>query len=151
MLADGESSKPDAGPVGSQVAGNGEVRWNGPADLLQVFEGGENDDNAFTFGVLIAPPDTVGDVGKDHYVQMYNLLTEIFDKEGNSVLGPFPTSAFFAGMAGNCAISDDGDPIVLYDEETDRWLVSQFLASFQDGLCIAISTSWRPDRQLQPV
>ena len=144
VLADGESSKPDAGPVGSQVAGNGEVRWNGPADLLQVFEGGENDDNAFTFGFLIAPPDTVGDVGKDHYVQMYNLLTEIFDKEGNSVLGPFPTSTFFTGMSGNCAISDDGDPIVLYDEETDRWLVSQFLASFQDGLCIAISTSGDP-------
>ena len=47
-------------------------------------------------------------------------------------------------MGGNCAISDDGDPIVLYDEETDRWLVSQFLASFQDGLCIAISTSGDP-------
>ena len=47
-------------------------------------------------------------------------------------------------MGGNCEISDDGDPIVLYDEETDRWLVSQFLASFQDGLCIAISTTGDP-------
>ena len=47
-------------------------------------------------------------------------------------------------MGGNCEISDDGDPVVLYDEETDRWLVSQFLSSFQDGLCIAISTSGDP-------
>ena len=69
--------------VGSQVAGNGRVKWKGPADLLQVFEGGENDDNWDVLGTFIAPPDTVGDVGKDHYVQMFNLLTEIFDKEGN--------------------------------------------------------------------
>jgi len=130
--------------VGSAVAGSGRVKWNGPADLLRVVEGGENSDNGFVLGTLIAPPDTVGDVGKTHYIQMYNLLTEIFDKEGNSVLGPFPTSKFFEGMPGNCPLSNDGDPIVLYDEETDRWLVSQFLASFQDGLCIAISTSGDP-------
>ena len=144
MRADGQASKSDTGIVGSQVAGNGQVRWIGPANLLQVFEGGENDDNAFTLQILVAPPDTVGDVGKDHYVQMVNLLTEIFDKEGNSVLGPFGSNAFFAGMGGNCEISNDGDPIVLYDEETDRWLVSQFMGSFQDGLCIAISTTGDP-------
>lgn len=142
-FAEGEGQKPADEVVGSMVAG-GPNRWNGPADLLQVFEGGNNDDNAGTFGFIIAPPDTVGDVGKEHYVQMFNLQTQIFDKQGNTVLGPFPTSTFFAGMSGNCAISDDGDPIVLYDEETDRWLVSQFLASFQDGLCIAISTTGDP-------
>jgi len=119
-------------------------KFKGRARVQTMFEGGENDDNWDVLGTFIAPPDTIGDVGRDHYVQMFNLLTEIFDKSGNSVLGPFPTSAFFDGMSGNCAISDDGDPIVLYDEETDRWLVSQFLASFQDGLCIAISTTGDP-------
>lgn len=144
MRNDGNAKDDASGIVGSKVAGNGQVKWKGPANLLNVFEGGENDDNAFGLGILIAPPDTIGDVGQDHYVQMYNLLTEIFDKEGNTVLGPFPSSTFFAGMGGNCEISNDGDPVVLYDEETDRWLVSQFLASFQDGLCIAISTSGDP-------
>ena len=145
MLPD--SMSPDsnaAGPVGSLVDVKGPVKYSDPANLLQIFEGGENDDNWDVLGRFIAPPDTIGEVGKDHFVQMFNLLTEIFDKDGNSVLGPFPTSAFFAGLGGNCEISDDGDPIVLYDEETDRWLVSQFLASFQDGLCIAISTSGDP-------
>lgn len=144
MAPKGQSSQANAAINGSMVSGTGPVKWQGPADLMQVFEGGQNDDNWEVLGTFIAPPDTVGDVGRTHYVQMFNLLTEIFDKQGNTVLGPFPTSSFFAGMPGNCAISDDGDPIVLYDEETDRWLVSQFLASFQDGLCIAISTSGDP-------
>jgi len=144
MAADGRAAKTGEDIVGSQVAGGGQVKWQGPADLIRVFEGGKNDDNWDVLGTFLAPPDTVGDVGKNHYVQMFNLLTQIFDKEGNTVLGPFPTSVFFAGMSGNCAISDDGDPIVLYDEETDRWLVSQFLADFQDGLCIAISTTGDP-------
>ncbi len=146
MRSDGQSAKSDADNVGSQVAGNGTVNWKGPAELLQVFEGGENDDNWDVLGTFVAPPDTVGDVGRTHYVQMFNLLTEVFDKQGNSVLGPFPTSAVFNALLGQswCAHSDDGDPVVLYDEETDRWLVSQFLASNQDGLCVAISTTGDP-------
>ena len=144
MRPDAEAKKTPYDNAGSAVAGTGEIKWRGPAKLLNVFDGGVNDDNWEVLGTLIAPPDTVGDVGKDYYVQMFNLLTEIFDKDGNSVLGPFPTSTFFTGMSGNCAISDDGDPIVLYDEETGRWMVSQFLASFQDGLCIAISETGDP-------
>ena len=57
--------------------------------LLQIFDGAENDDNAFGLGILLAPPDTDGDVGINHYVQMTNLVTTIFDKTGNVVLGPF--------------------------------------------------------------
>ena len=106
-----------------------------PRQASAGFQGGVNDDNWDVLGTLLAPPDTVGDVGRDHYVQMYNLLTEIFDKDGNSVLGPFPTSEVFNALLDReeddyigswCAYSDDGDPVVLYDEETDRWLVSQF-------------------------
>ncbi|MDH4126996.1 MAG: hypothetical protein OEW64_14345 [Gammaproteobacteria bacterium] len=143
-----EGKGPDAGEeiTGSLVPGAAQGRWIGPAKLLQVIDGGNNDDNFDTFGFILSPPDTNGDVGETHYVQMINLLTEIFDKQGNSVLGPFPTSAVFNGLWGQswCAHSDDGDPVVLYDEETDRWLISQFLATFQDGLCIAISTTGDP-------
>jgi hypothetical protein len=142
-FSEGQGKLAADGVSGSKVD-NGPVRWRGVASLLKSFEGGNNDDNAANFGFILSPPDTIGDVGKDHYVQMFNLATEIFDKSGNTVLGPFKTSAFFAGMEGNCAISDDGDPIVIYDEETDRWLVSQFLAGLQDGLCIAISTTGDP-------
>ena len=151
MKPSGTAEKPAASVSGSSVSGGGKLKWQGPADLLNVFEGGNNDNNWDVLGTFIAPPDPIGDVGKDHYVQMFNLLTQIFDKDGNTVLGPFPTSQFFSGLIGEtledtslCAFFDDGDPIVLYDEETERWLVSQFLTPPFDALCVAISTTSDP-------
>lgn len=115
------------------------------AKLLQIFDGVENDDNDALNGFLLFPPDTDGDVGPNHYVQMTNLLTTIFDKSGNVVLGPFPNNVFWTGLGGRPEFTNSGDPIVLYDEETDRWLVSQFAI---DGtgfsLGIAISTTGDP-------
>ena len=118
-------------------------------NLLQVFDGAENDDNFRQLGgILIAPPDTDGDVGRTHYVQMTNLVTTIFDKGGNVVLGPFANNVFWRGLGGLCETTNLGDPIVIYDEETDRWLVSQFAlissATPPWSLCIAISTTGDP-------
>jgi hypothetical protein len=83
-------------------------------------------DNANLLGILLAPPDTDGDVGPNHYVQITNLVTTIFDKSGNVVLGPFPNNVFWSGLGGLCQNTNRGDPIVLYDESQDRWLVAQF-------------------------
>ena len=49
------------------------------------FPGATNNDNGRLLGVLIAPPDTDGSVGPNHFVQMINLLTTIYDKNGNVV------------------------------------------------------------------
>ncbi|MCH8840768.1 MAG: hypothetical protein IH831_08865, partial [Planctomycetes bacterium] len=114
------------------------------AELLQIFDGAENDDNAFGLGILLAPPDTDGDVGPNHYVQMTNLVTTIFDKSGNVVLGPFANNVFWSGLGGLCETTNRGDPVVLYDEETDSWLVSQFGIGATLSLCIALSTTSDP-------
>jgi hypothetical protein len=118
------------------------------AKLKQIFNGASNDDNGFLLGFLLAPPDTDGDVGRKHYVQMTNLVTTIFGGKGNVVLGPFANNVFFTGLGGLCESTNRGDPIVLYDEETDRWLVSQFAfnssATAPWSLCIAISTTKDP-------
>lgn len=123
--------------------------FNGPfsADLLQVFDGADNDDNALATGFFFAPPDTDGDVGPNHYVQMINVVTTIYDKNGNPLLGPFPNNVFWTGLGGLCETTNRGDPIVLYDEATDSWLLSQF--AFDDdftefSLCVALSTTGDP-------
>ena len=99
-------------------------------------------------GFFVSPPDTVGDVGPNHYVQYINDIAAIYDKSGNIVLGPFPGNAFWAGLGGPCEIQNDGDPLVRYDRQADRWVFSQFaLPNFPDGTfyqCFAVSTTNDP-------
>ena len=116
--------------------------------LNSGFPGASNRDNADLLGIMIAPPDTDGQVGRSHYVQMINLLTTVFDKSGNMVEdGQFGSNAFWEGIGGNCEAYNQGDPIILYDDVADRWLVSQF--AFPDSMgsysqCVAVSTGGDP-------
>jgi hypothetical protein len=118
-----------------------------PAPSLS-FEGTTDDDNAAVVGFRIVPPDTNGDVGLDHYVQMNNLVLEIFDKAtGATVLGPAAGNTLWAGFGGICQTNNDGDPIVLYDHLADRWVFSQFAnaAAGNNGhQCFAVSTTPDP-------
>ena len=95
-----------------------------------------------------APPDPSGDVGPNHYVQMVNVRTQIWDKNGTSLAGPFNNINFWADLPGPWSGTNDGDPIVLYDEIADRWMVSQFaLPNYPDGpfyMLIAVSTTPDP-------
>ena len=89
-----------------------------------------------------SPPDTVGDVGPNHYVQMVNVVFTIFDKNGTVLAGPTPFNQLFAGQGNICETQNDGDPIVVYDRLANRWLLSQF--TWPSGMCIAISTTPNP-------
>jgi Fibronectin type III domain len=97
-------------------------------------------------GVL--PPDTNGDVGPNHYVQWVNLSFAVYDKSGNVLYGPVSGKTIWQGFGGPCSTRNDGDPIVLYDEVADRWLMSQFaLPNYPNGpfyQCVAVSTTGDP-------
>lgn len=73
-----------------------------------------------------APSDANGDVGLNHYVQSVNSALAIWDKSGNLLYGPVSLSTLWDGFEGEWEGSNDGDPVVVYDELADRWLVSQF-------------------------
>lgn len=90
------------------------------------FAGLSSADNQTAFGFQVSPPDTVGDVGPNHYVQMVNLMFRVFDKAGNPLTAPLKVSSIFAPLGAPCGSRDDGDPIVLYDPLADRWMLSQF-------------------------
>jgi hypothetical protein len=79
------------------------------------------------------PPDTDGDVGPNHYFQMMNLSFAIWDKEGNLLYGPVDNSTLWQGFIGPWTGTNDGDPIVLYDELADRWMASQFAINTSNG------------------
>ncbi|MCP3963857.1 MAG: hypothetical protein GY719_38970 [bacterium] len=89
----------------------------------------------------VAPPDTVGDVGPDHYVQAINASRiAVYDKTGSMEPG-FPINLDSLAPGAPCT-SGSGDPIVLYDWLADRW----FLQEFTGGgvLCIYVSTTADP-------
>ncbi len=77
-----------------------------------------------TYGV--APPDTDGDVSHDHYFQMVNNGYAIWDKEGNLLYGPVDNITLWDGFVGPWSNTNDGDPIIIYDEYADRWIATQF-------------------------
>lgn len=91
------------------------------------------------------PPDTIGDVGPNHYVQMVNTSFAIFDKSGNTLSGPTDINQLWQGEGNACERCNDGDPVVLYDPLADRWLLSQFAVCETPYYeCIAISRTADP-------
>ena len=95
----------------------------------------------------VYPPDTEGDVGPDHYFQMINLSFAIWDKQGNLLYGPVDNSTLWQGFIGPWTGTNDGDPIVLYDELADRWMASQFAINTSNGSywqLVAVSATGDP-------
>ena len=110
------------------------------------FEGIKNSSNSGR----VTPPDPTGDVGPNHYVQVVNSMLQMFNKSGVSVYGPVATSTIWNGFSGNWSGHNDGDAIVLYDENADRWLISQFAIdcgsypNYTEYELVAISTTADP-------
>ncbi|HEX6685474.1 MAG TPA: hypothetical protein VF062_21995 [Candidatus Limnocylindrales bacterium] len=117
------------------------------------FEGLSNQDNFDVLGGRVNPPDPVGDVGPNHYVEMINLTVGVFSKTGTRLLGPVSLGSLWQGFAVDECTENSGDPIVVYDQFADRWILTQFTTRgnlFPDEPlnlfynCVAISTSGDP-------
>ncbi|MDX6559502.1 MAG: large repetitive protein [Blastocatellia bacterium] len=94
------------------------------------------------------PPDTNGAVGPNHYVQMVNSSVAVYDKTGATLMAPKAINTLWSVTPNSeCFTHNNGDPIVLYDQLADRWMVSQFVvqASTENyAQCIAISQTADP-------
>jgi hypothetical protein len=115
-----------------------------PSPLL-TFEGLSNQDNFNTFGFRVNPPDPNGDVGPNHYVEMINLLFAVYSKTGTRLLGPVDTGTLWTGFAITDCTDPSGDPIVLYDQLDDRWILTQFTTRGPEYWnCMAVSQTGDP-------
>ncbi len=102
-----------------------------------------------------SPPDPVGDVGPDHYIQAVNASVGIYDKTDGSQIAAFTFDTLMSqGSFGNqCDTENFGDPIILYDTFEDRWVLTDFAFTL-DGLgavnppeafqCFAVSQTSDP-------
>ena len=78
------------------------------------------------------PPDCNGTAGPNHFMQTINSVYAIYSKTGALVAGPTNLNQLFGGVPGSNY--NDGDPIILYDEQADRWVVTEFSISGSYGL-----------------
>jgi S-layer homology domain len=109
--------------------------------------------NAAQSGCSCLPPDSDGDVGPNHYVNVVNSSIKIFDKSGNPLNGANGTTfnSFFSALPDTtpCGNGENkGDPFVFYDHLANRWVVSDFaFPSFPGNSfyeCIGVSQSPNP-------
>lgn len=110
----------------------------------------------------VLPPDPEGDIGFDpgtgtkYYVQWINLIYAVWDvtTTPKQILSPRDGTKIWESLGtGNlCATNGQGDPIVLFDSQAQRWFFSQFaftldllgnpvVPSYQ---CIAVSKTADP-------
>lgn len=119
-----------------------------------TFDGIISNNLLTTFGTTSMPPDTNGDVGPSHYVQITNFgVFRVFNKTGTALTATARISTLFSGLPANnkCRLRDNGDPVVNYDPLADRWLISQVALSDDGGeasspyyQCIAVSQTGDP-------
>ena len=91
------------------------------------------------------PPDTNGAAGATQFVQMVNSDFAVYSKTGQVLRHATPIDQLWSAVGGECAAHNDGDPVVVYDQFANRWLLSEFVAqpaAGEDyGECVAISTT----------
>jgi len=99
----------------------------------------------------VNPPDTVGDVGNDYYVQLINgsgTRVLILDKTNGLEAASFVLGSLAQGLGTGCT-AGRGDPIVMFDstvfngigEPPGRWFLSEFTS---ESFCVYISQTADP-------
>ncbi len=85
------------------------------------------------------PTDPTGAAGPDHYVNGWNSAFSIFDKAGNQLMPP----AALSSIGGEFTNENLGDPIILYDEFANRFLITQF-SDTPESFLVAVSRGPNP-------
>jgi hypothetical protein len=138
------TSTPDNGFTGAGGVQSPSADADIPAPQVN-FNGLRNEDNFNLLGLRVNPPDPNGEVGPNHYVEMVNLAFAIYSKTGTLLLGPVETGTLWDDFAVEDCTDPSGDPVVLYDQFVDRWILTQFTTRGPEYFnCVAISTTGDP-------
>lgn len=131
------AANPKALPQGPDPIRQNLTLRSTPIDIepLHVLEG---------MGQEVSPyvPDPAGDKSPEHYMQIINAThMMLWNNDGERLLSePFQVSNLWTSLGK----SSGGDPIVLYDRDFDRWIITEFPPSFSAFLLVAVSKTNDP-------
>jgi len=127
----GTASAPDTGPTGLESP----MDVTGPT-LGMDWEGGDlGDGNAY-------PPDTMGAMGTDYYVETINTIIMIYTRSDGQLISSTSLVWFF-NVSGNAM----GDPRVLFDHRTGRWIITAtafYDSNLRGRIYVAVSKTASP-------
>jgi len=93
----------------------------------------------------IFPPDPNGSVGQNYVISTANdpggTQIIIKDKTGRTVIGPIISTPLFWETIGQQGI---GDPVIFYDQEAKRWIITEFSQFGSNLMLMAVSTTESP-------
>ncbi len=95
-----------------------------------------------TYSDCCTPPDTNLAVGTTQVVQWVNLDFAAFDKNTGALLVGYPKAgnSIWAGFGTSCETNSVGDPIVKFDAQNSRWIMTQLSGTTAPYLqCVAVS------------
>lgn len=95
------------------------------------------------------PPDTNGAVGPNHFVQSVNTSIGIFAKSTGARVAAFTFDDFFVNSGtAECDANNGGDPTVIYDAPSGKWVIADFAWLDVDRgpfyECVAVSSGADP-------
>ncbi len=146
-------------PIVPPPAGPAElVEPRGPGMIGAAFEAISLQDQVAAFaGEFWIPPDTMGAIGPNHFVEVINGSVAIFSRQGAQLSHVSLDSFFF--LAPNFPRNRSFDPRVLFDRRSDRWfaLATEFGDPFfeDNDVILAVSRTNDPtgvwDKYVIPV
>ena len=86
------------------------------------------------------PPDTMGAVGPNHFMEVINGNVSIFRKSDGTRIASEPLDCFFQHEGADTSYY--GDPRVLFDQHSGRWMV--IAPDFDSTIALAVSQSDDP-------
>ncbi|MBU0719646.1 MAG: hypothetical protein KJ749_15485, partial [Planctomycetes bacterium] len=123
-----EEERADDGP-GSPLS---DVRDSGTLpDLEMEFEASD-----MAFAGSSYPPDTDGAIGPDHYVETVNRALVVYDRTDGSFVSRTYLSGFMSGA--------QGDPRVVFDQHSGRWIVIVSGFDTNNKIFLAVSATSDP-------
>src|SRR5947207_2844003 len=103
------------------------------------------DDAALNGGGFFVPPDQGSAVGPNHYMEMVNLTTAVYNKDG-TVAMPRQTIGTFLANAGVAGLGNSlSDPRLIFDQGSQRWIATIITTSSNsNNFVVAVSQTSDP-------